>query len=131
MTHERLAISRLSTDLGLPEGDAYTQEWAHELPEEFRTGTYLRRYLKAYSNPSYGDAERRLLVQLALDVINDLLEQDESLGLDFWSQLLEVLKGHSQSHRDQMEYWALDDEPLEDAFPLTPLARRFLRANAA
>ena len=127
MTNERTAIERLRTDLGLPGGDAYTQDWAHELPEEFRTASHLHRYLTAYGDPSYGDTERRLLVQLSLDVVNDLLDQDEDLGLEFWAQLLKVLKGHAQLHRDQVEYWALEDTPLEDAFPLTPLARQFLQ----
>jgi hypothetical protein len=129
MTRERQAIDLLSADLGLPKGDSYTQEWAHELPEEFRTELYLHRYLKAYSDPSYSDIERRLLVQLALDVINDLLDQDESLGLKLWDQLLKILQGQYETHRDQMEYWALGDEPLEDAFPLTPLVREFLHAE--
>jgi hypothetical protein len=77
---EIASIRRICSDLGLPEGDSYVQDWAYELPEEFRDEISFYRYLDAYANPTYGDSERRVLMQLALDVANDLLQQDENVG---------------------------------------------------
>ncbi|WP_438024156.1 hypothetical protein [Sorangium sp. So ce233] len=117
------SIRRICSDLGLPVGDSYTQDWIYELPEEFRDETAFYRYLEAYANPAYGDSERRLLMQLALDVANDLLQQDEGIGRTAWDAVAGLLRARPELHRDQIEYWAVIGEALEDAFVLTPLAR--------
>ncbi len=117
------ATKKICRDLGLPAGDSYTQDWVYELPEEFRTCEYLFQYLRAYPNPDYGDDEKRLLMQLMLDIANDLLEDEEPLGYDAWSRLVDLLREAPDLHRGQIEHWALPGEPLEDAFRLTPLVR--------
>ena len=129
MTTERTAIDRICTDLGLPRGDAYTQDWAYELPEQFRTEAALRRYLSAYGNPAYGDAEHRVLIMLALDIANDLFEDDEEAGERACAGIARVLRSRVELHRDQLERWALEGEPLEDSFALTPWAREQLSGS--
>jgi len=119
-------IERICRDLSLPIGRPHTQDWAYELPEEFRTYEFFFKYLVAYSTPGYGDAEKRLLMELMLDVTNDLLQRDKVLGYQAWNSLLDSLTAESELHRDQLEYWALPGEPLEDAFRLTPLVRLLL-----
>ncbi|WP_437759584.1 hypothetical protein [Sorangium sp. So ce1389] len=119
------SIQRICSDLGLPEGDSYTQDWAYELPEEFRTEADFYKYLNAYTNPTYGDPERHLLMDLALDVANDLLQQDEDVGKMAWHALTNVLRMSPDLHRNQIEYWVAAGEDLEDAFALTPLIREF------
>lgn len=47
---ERAALERICADLGLPRGDAWTQDWAYELGEQYRTEAYVGKYLAAYSN---------------------------------------------------------------------------------
>lgn len=116
-------IERICRDLGLPTGHPYIQDWAYELPEEFRSHEFFSRYARAYSTPDYGDAEKRLLMQLMLDVTNDLLQSDEPVGHQAWDSLVELLRAEPELHRDQLEYWALPGEPLEDTFRLTPLVR--------
>ena len=103
----RVALERICADLGLPQGDAYTQDWAYELGEEYRTESYLYKYLAAYGNPGYGTSERQLLVQLILDVVNDLLQKDESMGRRVWTRTVEVIRGNFSMHREQIEYWAV------------------------
>ncbi|MBK9261602.1 MAG: hypothetical protein IPM54_17575 [Polyangiaceae bacterium] len=105
--HEANAIRRICKDLGLPQGDSYTQDWAYELSEEFRSEAHLYRYLAAYGNPAYGNTERRVLIQLALDVVNDLVQQDEERGSRAWAKLVETVRAHLGLHRDQIEYWAV------------------------
>jgi hypothetical protein len=119
-------ILRLCRDLGLPEGSPFTQDWAYELPDEYRDEGHFLRYVEAYGNSSYGDAERHELMTLMLDVANDLLEQEPSVGLEAWARLIPILTEHIELHREHMEYWALDDEEFDDVFALTPLVRQFL-----
>lgn len=116
-------IRRLCWDLGLPPGDSFTQDWAYELPEEFRGEASLYKYLSTYTREDYGTSEKRLLVQLALDIANDLLQEQPEAGLKAWSALAEVLRVNPAVHRDQVEYWTSSDKPLEDSFALTPFAR--------
>jgi hypothetical protein len=122
----KFALSRICKDLGLPQGDAYTQDWAYEIGDEYRTETHLDNYLAAYDNPDYGDSERQLLIQLILDVVNDLLQQDASVGQRAWAKTVAVVRNTFANHRAQIEYWAADGEALEDAFVLTPFARELL-----
>jgi hypothetical protein len=119
------AIERVCRDLGLPPGDSYTQDWVYELPEEYRTSEFFSKYAAAYLMPEYGSAEKRLLMQLMLDVTNDLLQRDEAAGHQAWNSLVHFLNLDLELHRDKLEYWSLPGEPLEDAFRLTPLIRSF------
>jgi hypothetical protein len=123
---EKRAIERLCRDLQLPAGDAFTQDWAHELPASFRTAEWLARYVRAYENASYGDLERRTLIQLALDAANDLLDRSEDAGAAAWQALVPIFSRHPELHRDQLEYWALEGDELEDTFPLTPRVRELV-----
>jgi hypothetical protein len=120
---EMSAILRICQDLELPIGDSFTQDWTYELPEEFRDEAAFNRYLSAYTRKEYGANEKRLLVQLALDIVNELLQQEEEVGRRTWSALANVLRMNHGLHRDQVEYWAMSGEPLENAFALTPLTR--------
>jgi len=124
------AIARICQDLGLPAGDAFSQDWAHELPEEFRTKDFFERYLRTYSTPGYGHAEKRVLMQLLLDVANDLLERTEGLENEAWERLAALLRADGKLHWELIEHWALIGEPLEDAFPLTPKVRVVRQALA-
>ncbi|HTN89449.1 MAG TPA: hypothetical protein VL242_37490 [Sorangium sp.] len=123
------SIRRVCSDLGLPEGNSYTQDWAYELPEEFRTEVVFYKYIDAYDNPTYGDPERHLLMDLLLDIANDLLQQDENVGEKAWYALANILHMRPDLHRNQIEYWAVAGEDLEDAFALTPLVREFCNEN--
>jgi hypothetical protein len=119
----RGAIARVCQDLGLPVGDSFSQDWAYELPEEFRIREFFERYLVAYSTPGYGPAEKRVLMQLILDVANDLLEGNEGLEDEAWEKVVALLQADRKLHWDLIEHWALMGEPLENVFRLTPKMR--------
>jgi hypothetical protein len=119
----REAIARVCQGLGLPVGDSFSQDWAYELPEEFRTREFFERYLMAYSTHGYGHAEKRVLMQLILDVANDLLERGEGLEDEAWEKVVALLQGDRQLHWDLIEHWALMGESLEEVFLLTPKMR--------
>ena len=123
MENMAATIQRICRDLDLPSGDSYTQDWIQELPEEYRDVKSFSRYLAAYSTPGYGDAEKRLLMELMFDVINELLGSDEAVGRQAWASLLDPLRKDRELHSELIDYWALQGEPLEDAFRLTPLVR--------
>lgn len=116
-------IKEIANALGLPLPDPYSQDWAYELPEQYRTPEYFARYVEAYATPGYGDIEREILMELMLDVVNDLLIDDEATGLKAWERLVPLIRSNPDLHREQVEYWTLPESTLEDAFHLTPLAR--------
>lgn len=120
---ERRAIETIRQDLGLPAGDAYTQDWVHELPDEYRTMEWLKAYSRSYANPGYGEAEKRLLMSLMLDVANDLLDVDSVVGQEAWDVVRPLLLTDNGIHRAQIDYWVLDGKPLDDGFALTPMMR--------
>lgn len=123
MNRERNAIDRICLDLELPRGDSQTQNWVYELPSEYRTLGSLLKYAAAYSNAVYGEDERRLLMQLMLDVTNELLENDPRMGERAWGAVVQILRAHPGAHQDQIDYWAMPGRPPEETFRLTPLVR--------
>jgi hypothetical protein len=123
LNEERNAIERICRDLGLPRGDSQTQNWVHELPSEYRTISWLLKYAGAYANADYGQDERRLLMQLMLDVTNDLLEDHPRTGERGWETVVQILRANPGAHQDQIDYWAMPGRPSEETFRLTPLVR--------
>lgn len=121
-------IKRICGDLGLPVGDAYTQDWAYELPEEYRTRTWLVRYMSAYLTGNYSLNAKNELMTLALDVSNDLLSSGVSPNDEVITTVLAALFNNRHEHSELVEHWALEGEPLEDCFVLTPQVRK-LNAN--
>ncbi|HHQ4309012.1 TPA: hypothetical protein ACSP7Y_005077 [Serratia fonticola] len=117
------SIERICRDLGLPCGDEFTQDWAYELPEEFRTKECLNKYILTYLNDNYSESERDLLMQLILDVTNDCLSMGMDTNNEIIVKALDLLSNNHQKHFQLIEDWALDGEPLEDCFALTYKAR--------
>jgi hypothetical protein len=120
------AIKRICRDLGLPTGDQFTQDWALELPDSFRGYESIPKFLTAYARPDYGTDEKRELMTLMLDILNEHLDRDAAAGHAVWNQLRTLLERSAALHRDQLEYWAQPGEDLEDVLPLAPLARSLL-----
>ena len=122
------AKKRIAADLGLPDGDAFTQDWVHELPEKYRTQHWLQKYIQSYGRSDYSDEERKLLLDLAMDVTNDLMQSDAIAGEPALNEMAELIRAAPELHRGQLDYWAGDDESLEDSFALASWART-LRAS--
>lgn len=123
------AINVLCKDLKLPKGDSYTQDWVYELPEEYRTEEWLDKYIVAYSNSNYSEQEKNLLMSLMLDIINDFLIEKSERQSVLIDKVLKLLLANYQQHRQLIEYWSLDNEPLEDCFELTPKIRKITKKN--
>lgn len=123
------AINVLCKDLKLPNGDSYTQDWVYELPEEYRTEEWLDKYIVAYSNSNYSEQEKNLLMSLMLDIINDFLIEKSERQSVLIDKVLKLLLANYQQHRQLIEYWSLDNEPLEDCFELTPKIRKITKKN--
>ncbi|MGG4610743.1 hypothetical protein [Providencia sp. Me31A] len=117
-----MIINQLAMDLGLPIGDEYTQDWAYELPEQYRTKEWLKKYIQAYSNDKYNTFEKNELMELMLDIVNDLLVKNSKKD-NFIRKVLTLLSDNHQIHLQLIEHWSLDDDPLEDCFELTPDVR--------
>lgn len=112
-------VNNICQNLGLPIGDKFTQDWAHELPDEYRTKKWLEKYISAYQNGDYTEEERNELMSLSLDVSNDLLSSGVSPNDVTIVKVLNILFKNHEKHTELIEYWSLDDEPIEDCFALT------------
>lgn len=117
-------IKKICNDLGIPVGDKFTQDWIYELPEEYRNKEWLNKYIAAYLNKAYSLKGKNELMALALDVSNDLLSSGYLPSDKLILSVLNILTDNYQNHIDLIDYWALDNEPLEDCFLLTPEIRR-------
>ncbi|EST58043.1 hypothetical protein K151_2100 [Proteus hauseri ZMd44] len=118
-----MSINQLAIDLGLPEGDEYTQDWVYELPESYRTKKWLEKYIQVYSNDKYNTFEKNELMKLMLDIINDFLIKNSKKD-DLIRKVLTLLSDNYQIHLQLVGHWSLDDDPLEDCFELTPAVRK-------
>lgn len=116
-------VNKICNDLGLPEGDEFTQDWAYELSDEYRTKEWLNKYIAAYLNNNYSLDGKNELMTLSLDVSNDLLCSGVSSTDEVIMKVLNVLFENHQNHMDLINYWSLDDEPIEDCFALTSKIR--------
>ena len=116
-------IKKICSDLVLPTGDRITQDWAYELPDEYRTKEWLVKYTEAYLNNNYPLAIKSELMTLCLDVINDLISSGVSPSNEEIIKTLNVLQDNYKNHIDIINYWASEGEPLEDCFALTPEMR--------
>src|SRR5690242_1152730 len=105
-----LAIRRVCAELELPTGDAFTQDWAYELPEQFRTLEYLQRYIRALSGATLAAVERVVLMTLVLDVVNDLMASEPAGIVGEWRQVRDLLPSDPALYRDLLAYWALEGE---------------------
>ena len=116
-------IETICSDLNLPHGDLFTQDWAYELPDQYRTKDWLKKYISAYLYNGYPTTGQRELMILALDVCNDLLSSGLSSNDAVIQSVLSALLDHYKEYVDLVDYWAVDGEPLRDCFALTPLIR--------
>lgn len=116
-------IDRICKDLNLPRGDFFTQDWAYELPEKFRTTYWLKKYISAYLDINYSKVEKDVLMTLMLDVSNDFLTQGTDVGEELIVGVLNFLLKNHHCHLKLIDYWSLEGESLEDCFALTPAVR--------
>jgi len=112
----------LCSELGLPAGEDYTQDWASELPEKYRTSAWLDRYLAALGQSEAVEV-RRLLMELVLDVANDLATSTELTVLQMGQVERELVRSPSL-YQGLVDYWACPGEPLSNCFEITPWIRR-------
>lgn len=53
------SIKKLCENLNLPYGDQFTQDWAYELPDQYRTKKWLDKYISAYLHNGYSSTEKK------------------------------------------------------------------------
>ena len=125
MTQTRAdAIRRISADLGLPAGDRFTQDWEHELPEEFRSPAWMQRYIAAYDSEGYSAVEKQVIMTLLLDSLNDGLEAGDESSERLWDEVAPRLSADREIHSTLIAHWSVPGEPLDDAFAITSRIRR-------
>ena len=100
------------------------QSWSAELPWEYRSTSLLSRVLAAVDVPRRDLRERQLLIELALDLADDLI--DEPGFEELWSKIVQEIRARPDLHVERVVYWSCDDEPGHDGFKLTPYVRAIL-----
>ncbi len=111
-------------NLGLPKRRAGSQDWAAEIPEEYRTIEQLSQALAALDAPGRDLRERQILVELALELANDFVGEPGFEPL--WSKLESEIRAHPELHEERVTYWRLEDDTYDDTFRLTPYVRAIL-----
>ncbi|OCG58538.1 hypothetical protein [Gilliamella sp. GillExp13] len=122
-------IKNLCDDLNLPYGDRFTQDWAYELPDQYRTKYWLNKYIFAYLYNGYSSIEKKELMILSLDVCNDLISSGLNPNDKVIQKVLNILFNNYKNYEDLINYWALDSAPLIDCFALTPIIRELKYQN--
>ena len=115
----REAIEKLSRELKLPEPDEFSQDWQYEVADLTR----LEEFAMFYLNNKLNKNEKFTLMSLILESANDRV-QSESLNCKTWEQIAEILTYDIDINEQILEYWACDDDKIEDCFYITPLIRK-------
>jgi hypothetical protein len=117
------SVARVCEELGLPKPDRYSQDWFCELPRAYRSHKWLRVYENACIRESREPGEKRVLVSVALDVVNELIMDDPSNAEVYWSSVVRMISNSPAIHMDQLSYWFCEDCLAGDDFACAPLAR--------
>ena len=120
------SIEKLCSDLQLPIGDDFTQDWIYELPEEYRNLDSFKKYFEAYVFNSYDSEVKTVLMDLMFDVTNELIEMGHDADMIAWNGLAYILAKDSELYTEQIEYWSVKSEPIENGFAITPYVRSLL-----
>ncbi|MFB0846905.1 hypothetical protein [Paenibacillus oleatilyticus] len=64
---------------------------------------------------------------LIISSLNDALEDGHSIG-DLWNRVSYQLINDIKIHYNTIQYWAVEDEDLEDCFAITPSIRVIAKA---
>ncbi|MDR2878749.1 MAG: hypothetical protein LBV03_02415 [Fusobacteriales bacterium] len=115
----RKAIDRLSKELDLPKPDKFSQDWQYEVADLNRLEEFVSFYLKNKLNKN----EKFTLMNIILESANDCM-QNESLNCKTWKKIEEILTYDREINIKILEYWACEDDEIEDCFYITPLVRK-------
>lgn len=121
------AIGNICRRLGLPPADAFTQDWAYELSDEFRSADWLQKYISSFDSDQFGQFEKQILMDLILDAANTVFQKSPNNTEKFWPKISELLLQNYEEYSGQIEYWSAEDYPIEDSFFITSLIRKIKR----
>lgn len=118
------SIEGLIRKLGLPAGDAHSQDWEYEVASAEIAVKTLEDYI---NRDDLTEDERFTLMHVILESINDFISlHGESFPLldDFKRVVLEDYV----IHQSTLEYWASwEQEDVDEAFEITPLIRSIIK----
>ena len=115
----RESIEKLSRELKLPEPDEFSQDWQYEVADSNR----LEEFVIFYLNNKLNKSEKFTLMSLILESASDCVQR-ESLNCKTWEQITKILTYDIDINEQILEYWACDDDKIEDCFYITPLIRK-------
>lgn len=122
-------IKIICDDLDIPEGDKFTQDWEYELPEEYRTFPYFKKYFQAYIFNNYQIEVKQILINLMIDICNDYMENNIIESHSSLNGLNYIIQIDYPDLKEIISYWANENEPLEDSFAISQFMREVIASK--
>ena len=113
------AIEKLLKDLNLPKPDEFSQDWQYEVANWRRVEEFIKYYLENKLNKN----EKFTLMSIILESVNDSIQEGD-LNYKTWEQIEKILIFDTDINAKIVEYWACEDDEIEDCFYITPLIRK-------
>ncbi len=110
------AIISLTEKLHLPQINS--QDWEFEVGKSKK----VFEYISFYENVVLNKEEKFALMIVIISSYNEALLEGIAQK-ELWNKIKYNILKDMDIHRNTIEYWALDDEDLEDCFAITPLIR--------
>jgi hypothetical protein len=115
----RAAIESLAARFGLPNSPEM-QDWEYEVADPSR----IDEFLSTLEGEALSEDERYTLAIIVMESFNDLASaQPDIEGSESWRRFVEYIGKNRQLDVATIQYYAMEDTPLEDAFDITPAVR--------
>jgi hypothetical protein len=121
----REAIVSLIKKLNLPSNGEYSQDWEYEVADSSRVAEFIH----FYENVALNIEEKFALMTVIVSSYNDAIEEGKTDNI-----ISDKIKYHLSHdiniHKHTILNWALlDEESIEDCYPITPLMREVQNKN--
>lgn len=118
----RKAIVNLSKKIDLPSYGEYSQDWEYEVADSSR----VAEFISFYENVVFNVEEKFALMAVIVSSYNDAIEEGKSDNT-ISDKIKHHLSNDINIHKCTIVNWALlDEESIEDCYPITPLMREVL-----
>lgn len=119
----RQAIDYLTEMLNIPELDEYSQDWECEAADSSR----IKDFVEFYEDKTLTNIEKYTLMLLIINSCNDAISE-ENFDNELWYRIQSLLSADKIIHTNIIDYWACENDELEDCYDITPYIRK-LKSN--
>lgn len=113
------AIDFLTEMLNIPKLNEYSQDWECEAADSSR----IKALVEFYENRDLSDIEKYTLMSLIINSCNDAIS-DGNFNNELWNKIESFLIADKKVHINIINYWAYDDDDLDDSYDISPYIRK-------